>query len=68
MTKLAKPMPPCKNCKDRSITCHSKCEKYISFVNKNEEYKKSLQGTSTYGDGSWTRVSNLVKAFRKTRS
>lgn len=30
---------PCKGCEDRTITCHSECDKYIDFKNKNEEIK-----------------------------
>lgn len=30
---------PCKDCKDRTSTCHSKCLKYIDYVQKNEAYK-----------------------------
>lgn len=26
-------LPPCKDCPNREIGCHSKCEKYIQFKN-----------------------------------
>ena len=39
---------PCKDCKERSISCHSRCDKYISYrkeydeINeKYREYKKA---------------------------
>lgn len=40
---------PCKDCKDRSMTCHSECEKYLLFKRERErnkqEYLKKRQGT-----------------------
>ena len=29
--------PPCKDCKDREIGCHSRCEKYGKFRAENEK-------------------------------
>lgn len=31
---------PCKNCPDRDMDCHSKCEKYALFVAENEHVKQ----------------------------
>lgn len=31
---------PCLNCKDRKVSCHSKCDKYKKYFKKNEEIKK----------------------------
>lgn len=28
---------PCKDCKDRTLGCHSKCEKYIAFDKENQK-------------------------------
>lgn len=30
---------PCKECKERNINCHSKCERYLEFA----EYRKRLR-------------------------
>ena len=30
----------CKNCNDRTPTCHSNCEKYLQWKKDFEEYKK----------------------------
>ena len=37
--------PPCKNCKDRYVGCHSKCLRYIdyqqlSLAKRKEEYEQ----------------------------
>ena len=30
----------CKGCQDRYVGCHSKCDKYIDYKNKNDKLKK----------------------------
>lgn len=32
--------PPCKDCKERAIGCHSTCEKYKKYRTEWEELKK----------------------------
>ena len=32
--------PPCKNCCDRNIGCHGRCEKYLEFKKYNDERLK----------------------------
>ena len=34
-------MPPCKNCKDRKLKCHSTCEKYNNWREANERVKRA---------------------------
>ena len=34
---------PCKDCPDRQSHCHSKCEKYLKFFEKNEKRKEALR-------------------------
>lgn len=29
--------PPCKDCPDRQVGCHAKCEKYIAFRREKDE-------------------------------
>lgn len=31
---------PCKDCPDRSVTCHANCEKYKEFAMENAEQRK----------------------------
>lgn len=35
-----KPSSPCKDCPDRYVGCHSKCNKYIDYKLKLEKYKE----------------------------
>lgn len=39
-----KPTAPCKDCPDRTVKCHSTCERYLTFRKNldkwNNEYKK----------------------------
>lgn len=39
-------LAPCKDCKDREIGCHSKCERYKEFVEENEKLKKHAKATT----------------------
>jgi HKD family nuclease len=43
---MSKPTAPCRNCPDRELHCHGKCEKYKKFLDENirdkEAYHKSL--------------------------
>lgn len=32
-----KPKPPCKDCLDREVGCHSRCEHYAEFRKRKEE-------------------------------
>lgn len=39
---------PCLNCQDRSVTCHSKCEKYKEFCKRNEEIRQKIAKSKAY--------------------
>lgn len=41
-----KHMSPCKGCADRSVGCHSKCEKYVDYTNAIKT--ESLQAFELY--------------------
>lgn len=42
---------PCKDCKDRTADCHSKCEKYKAFEAENKKnYAKRALCSTIYGD------------------
>ena len=36
-------LAPCKDCPDRYVGCHSKCEKYLSFRKKLNEHNKKTR-------------------------
>ena len=42
---------PCKDCKDRTSGCHSKCEKYKAFDDENKKkYEQRAMYSIVYGD------------------
>ena len=42
---------PCKDCKDRTAGCHSKCEKYKAFEAENKKkYEQRAMLSAIYGD------------------
>ena len=40
MTRL---IPPCKDCPDRAVGCHSICEKYITYDKANKKLKEQMK-------------------------
>ena len=38
-----KPKPPCKDCKDRKMGCHSKCKSYIEYKQKFNKWQSELK-------------------------
>lgn len=38
--------PPCKDCTERTVGCHSKCEKYIEWKNKDSQVKEANRGVT----------------------
>jgi len=45
---MKKIVAPCKDCKERSIGCHSKCEKYKEFKTANDAYNKKTRLAKMY--------------------
>lgn len=40
---ITKPQSTCRNCKHRTVGCHSVCEDYISYRKKLDEYNKTIK-------------------------
>lgn len=38
-----KNIPPCKDCSDRTVGCHSKCKKYIEWKEKVHQIKMAYR-------------------------
>lgn len=61
---------PCKNCKNRTMGCHSLCEKYkmakVNY-NKEKEHEKCLRNVDNYIIESYIKMGNNYKKnnFRK---
>ena len=45
-----RPIVPCRDCKDRTPTCHTGCKKYEEYKGELEKYKKSTRG------GTWLLI------------
>jgi hypothetical protein len=69
----------CKDCKERYLGCHDKCEVYIHAKEEYEErkraygeYKKDLRGTSIkkgdfLGDGGQSKIRNGYRRSKKKK-
>lgn len=42
---MGKPQSTCRDCKDRYVGCHSKCERYIEYRKELEMYFKGMKET-----------------------
>lgn len=53
---------PCKNCEDRNVGCHSKCEKYLAYA----EYQKGVrQRRFAAGQIDTAIINNVYKTKRR---
>lgn len=43
MKCMEKPKSPCRDCPDRAVLCHSTCEKYIAYRNKQDDYNELVR-------------------------
>ena len=51
--------PPCKNCQERKMLCHSSCEKYLEYKKKNDALKEKIYEAK--------RVENLAREAEHNR-
>jgi len=58
---------PCKNCKDRELYCHSKCEKQerIEYENKRKKIKKSKKQQSFVSSAMFDCNERALKRYRR---
>lgn len=42
-------VPPCKDCKDRKIGCHGKCELYKKYRDELDKLNKTIRNSNQYG-------------------
>lgn len=60
--------PPCKDCTDRQVGCHGKCEKYIKWKKENIksqiEYTNALKGERAAED---VRIRGAEKYKKRRR-
>lgn len=54
---MSKPVAPCKGCINRSVTCHSTCETYLTYAKNAKEYSAGIYAAKTehYAYDNWHR-------------
>lgn len=40
---MLQPIAPCKDCKNRTINCHSKCKLYLQYRKDLDEYNEQVK-------------------------
>ena len=44
-------MPPCLNCQDRILGCHSTCREYLDFRRERDELLEKSKKKNHFGEG-----------------
>ena len=55
---------PCKDCKDRHIGCHSKCEKYLEYKKEVQKAKHREKIDKKIEDDIWYGINMAIKGRR----
>ena len=55
---------PCKDCKDRHIGCHSKCEKYLEYKKELQKAKHREKIDKKIEDDIWYGINMAIKGRR----
>lgn len=65
-------MIPCRNCDDRTIDCHTYCEKYKEYQKvvkrvRKERIKQKQKESCSFGSAYYTMVKENLKKINKKR-
>ena len=55
---------PCKDCKDRHVGCHSKCEKYLEYKKELQKAKHQEKIDKKIEDDIWYGINMVIKGRR----
>ena len=55
---------PCKDCKDRHIGCHGKCEKYLEYKKELQKAKHREKIDKKIEDDIWYGINMAIKGRR----
>ena len=55
---------PCKDCKDRHVGCHSKCEKYLEYKKELQKAKHREKIDKKIEDDIWYGINMAIKGRR----
>lgn len=56
---------PCLNCKDRSVGCHSTCDKYINFRKELDNHNEKIHNEKELANANRSYVIKSVENMRK---
>ena len=56
---------PCYKCPDRSLGCHSRCEKYKAYNEKQEQIKRSHDGDRRYMEYKIERYNRMKRKYEQ---
>ena len=55
---------PCKDCKDRHVGCHSKCDKYLEYKKELQKAKHREKIDKKIEDDIWYGINMAIKGRR----
>ena len=55
---------PCKDCKERHVGCHSKCEKYLEYKKELQKAKHQEKINKKIEDDIWYGINMVIKGRR----
>ena len=55
---------PCKDCKDRHVGCHGKCEKYLEYKKELQKAKRREKIDKKIEDDIWYGINMAIKGRR----
>ena len=55
---------PCKDCKDRHVGCHGKCEKYLEYKKELQKAKHREKIDKKIEDDIWYGINMAIKGRR----
>ena len=55
---------PCKDCKDRHVGCHGKCEKYLEYKKELQKAKCQEKINKKIEDDIWYGINMAIKGRR----
>jgi len=62
-------IPPCKDCKERHVNCHSSCEKYQLFKKENDALREKIRkDKDDYYAACASKNDRIEKAIKRRRS
>ena len=59
--------PPCKNCTDRKLYCHSNCTSYAEFERQKAEYKKEQYKQNREEDLYISHITSIADRRKKNQ-